>query len=120
MQKNADNFSNTLTKIIPLNAGLARTLIAAWLTPHSVNRVSPLSVGSAAGGAFISGNDIMPKLKDRTPKAGGRSAAFQLRIHPELHAQLRELTANENVTLACWLKDLARRELRRRGIEPKG
>ncbi|MTD28305.1 toxin-antitoxin system HicB family antitoxin [Erwinia sorbitola] len=62
----------------------------------------------------------MPKLKDRTPKSGGRSAAFQLRIHPQLHDQLRQLTDNENVTLACWLKDLARRELRRRGIEPLG
>ncbi|MEI2603972.1 toxin-antitoxin system HicB family antitoxin [Erwinia aphidicola] len=62
----------------------------------------------------------MPKLKDRTPKVGGRSAAFQLRINPELHAQLRTLTDDENVTLACWLKELARRELRRRGIEPRG
>ena len=62
----------------------------------------------------------MPKLKDRTPKGEGRSAAFQLRIHPELHDQLRALTNDDNVTLSCWLKDLARRELRRRGIEPKG
>jgi predicted HicB family RNase H-like nuclease len=62
----------------------------------------------------------MPKLKDRTQKVGGRSAAFQLRINPELHAQLRTLTDDDNVTLACWLKELARRELRRRGIEPRG
>lgn len=62
----------------------------------------------------------MPKMKDRTPKIGGRSAAFQLRIHPELHAQLKALTDNENITLSCWLKELARRELRRRGIEPRG
>ncbi|MBV4367327.1 toxin-antitoxin system HicB family antitoxin [Erwinia sp. BNK-24-b] len=62
----------------------------------------------------------MAKIKDRTPKRGGRSAAFQLRIHPELHKQLKTLTDNENVTLSCWLKELARRELRRRGIEPEG
>lgn len=62
----------------------------------------------------------MPKTKDRTPRGEGSSAAFQLRIHPELHQQLRELADAENVTLAGWLKTLARRELRRRGIEPKG
>ncbi len=62
----------------------------------------------------------MPKTKDCTPKGEGRSSAFQLRIHPELHEQLREVTADDNITLSCWLKDLARRELRRRGIEPKG
>jgi len=33
---------------------------------------------------------------------------------------LRMITDNDNVTLACWLKDLARRELRRRGVEPLG
>ncbi|WP_158783969.1 toxin-antitoxin system HicB family antitoxin [Pantoea sp. BAV 3049] len=62
----------------------------------------------------------MAKLKDRTPKLGGRSAAFQLRIHAELHDQLRTLTDHDNITLACGLKELARRELRRRGTEPKG
>ncbi|MFH8135562.1 toxin-antitoxin system HicB family antitoxin [Pantoea osteomyelitidis] len=62
----------------------------------------------------------MPKIKDRTLRGAGRSAAFQIRIHPQLHDQLRTLTDNENITLSCWLKELARRELRRRGIEPKG
>lgn len=62
----------------------------------------------------------MPKLKDRTPKVGGRSAAFQLRINPDLHNQLKRLTDDDNITLSCWLKELARRELRRRGIEPQG
>ncbi|MFG1173504.1 toxin-antitoxin system HicB family antitoxin [Erwiniaceae bacterium CAU 1747] len=62
----------------------------------------------------------MPKLKDRTPKVGGRSTAFQLRIHPELHAQIKSLTDRQNITLACWLKELARRELRSQGIEPRG
>ncbi|MCZ4059401.1 toxin-antitoxin system HicB family antitoxin [Pantoea sp. LMR881] len=62
----------------------------------------------------------MPKTKDKTPRGEGRSAAFQLRIHPQLHQQLRTLSDDENITLACWLKDLARRELRRRGIEPMG
>ena len=62
----------------------------------------------------------MPKTKDKTPRGEGRSAAFQLRIHPQLHQQLRALSDDENITLACWLKDLARRELRRRGIEPMG
>ena len=62
----------------------------------------------------------MPKTKDRTPKGEGRSSAFQLRIHPELHEQLRSVTDDDNVTLSCWLKELTRCELRRRGIEPKG
>lgn len=62
----------------------------------------------------------MPKTKDRTPRGEGRSAAFQLRIPLQLHQQLRELTDAENVTLGCWLKELARRELRRRGIDPQG
>lgn len=62
----------------------------------------------------------MAKLKDRTPKKDGRSGAFQLRINPQLHQQLKTLTDHDNVTLSCWLKELARDELRRRGIEPAG
>ena len=62
----------------------------------------------------------MPKTKDRTPRGEGRSAAFQLRIPLPLHQQLRALSEAENVTLGRWLKELARRELRRRGIEPQG
>jgi len=77
-------------------------------------------VGSAAKGALSLREKPMPKTKDRTPRGEGRSAAFQLRIPYQLHQQLRELTDAENVTLGCWLKELARRELRRRGIEPRG
>lgn len=62
----------------------------------------------------------MPKTKDKTPRGAGRSAAFQIRIHPQLHEQLRALTDDENITLSCWLKELARQALRQRGIEPKG
>jgi len=77
--------------------------------------------GSAVrGDLFTIEEKPVAKVKDRTPKKGGRSAAFQLRIHPDLHHQLKTLTDDENVTLSCWLKDLARRELRRRGIEPAG
>lgn len=62
----------------------------------------------------------MAKTKDRTSRGKGKSAAFQLRIPAQLHQQLREITDAENITLGCWLKALARRELRRRGIEPQG
>jgi len=77
-------------------------------------------VGSVAKGVLSLMEEPMPKTKDRTPRGEGKSAAFQLRIPPQLHQQLRELTEAENVTLGCWLKELARRELRRRGIIPQG
>lgn len=77
-------------------------------------------MGSVAKGAFPFTEDAVPKTKDRTPRGEGRSAAFQLRIPLSLHQQLRALSEAENVTLGRWLKELARRELRRRGIDPQG
>ncbi|MFJ5433736.1 hypothetical protein ACIPSR_09180 [Pectobacterium sp. CHL-2024] len=38
----------------------------------------------------------------------------------ELREQLDEVVAKEGVSLGNWFKELARKELRRQGIEPKG
>ncbi|MGK7285003.1 toxin-antitoxin system HicB family antitoxin [Buttiauxella agrestis] len=62
----------------------------------------------------------MSRVKDRTPKTGGQSPAFQIRIHPELREQLNVVADSDNMTLSNWFKELAREELKRRGIEPKG
>lgn len=43
-----------------------------------------------------------------------------MRITPELKEQLEAEAGKDNVSLANWIKDLARQELKRRGIEPKG
>jgi len=61
----------------------------------------------------------MSRVKDRTPKSGGQSPAFQIRINPELREQLNEAAESDNMTLSNWFKELARQELKRRGIEPK-
>ncbi|MDF7662193.1 toxin-antitoxin system HicB family antitoxin [Erwiniaceae bacterium L1_54_6] len=62
----------------------------------------------------------MPRVKDRTPKSGGKSPAFLIRIHPGLKEQLNVAASEDNMTLSNWFKELARKELRKRGIEPKG
>ncbi|EDA0234382.1 toxin-antitoxin system HicB family antitoxin [Salmonella enterica] len=61
----------------------------------------------------------MSRVKDRTPKVGGQSPAFQIRIHPALREQLNSMAESDNMTLSNWFKELARAELRRRGVEPK-
>ncbi|HAV7170185.1 TPA: hypothetical protein JA123_28525 [Klebsiella oxytoca] len=43
-----------------------------------------------------------------------------MRIDPALKEQLDAVAAEEGVSLASWLKELAREALRTRGIEPKG
>ncbi|WP_068871516.1 hypothetical protein [Edwardsiella tarda] len=58
--------------------------------------------------------------RDKKPKGTGKAPPFHMRIAPELKEQFEKEARNDGVSLANWLKDLARAELRRRGIEPKG
>ena len=58
--------------------------------------------------------------RDKTPKGEGLSPTFQIRITSELRQQLNEAASREGVSLGNWLKGLARAELVRQGIEPKG
>ncbi|EDN7240450.1 toxin-antitoxin system HicB family antitoxin [Salmonella enterica] len=58
--------------------------------------------------------------RDKSPKGEGWSPTFQIRIQPELRQQLNEAAERKGVSLGNWLKELAREELRRQGIEPKG
>ena len=58
--------------------------------------------------------------RDKTPKVEGLSPTFQIRNTPELRQQLNDAAEREGVSLGNWLKELAREELRRQGIEPKG
>ncbi|ECE6017245.1 TPA: toxin-antitoxin system HicB family antitoxin [Salmonella enterica] len=58
--------------------------------------------------------------RDKSPKGEGWSPTFQIRIQPELRQQLNEAAEREGVSLGNWLKELAREELRKQGIEPKG
>ena len=57
--------------------------------------------------------------RDKQPKGAGKAPAFQIRINPELKEQMVEAAAREGMSLANWIKELARSELRRKGIEPK-
>ncbi|HEB4089389.1 TPA: toxin-antitoxin system HicB family antitoxin [Enterobacter cloacae] len=56
----------------------------------------------------------------KTPKGEGLSPTFQIRISPELRQQMNEAAEREGVSLGNWLKSLARNELIKQGIEPKG
>ncbi|WP_071997684.1 hypothetical protein [Morganella morganii] len=58
--------------------------------------------------------------RDKSPKGEGLSPTFQIRISSEFRQQLNEVSGDENMSLGNWFKELARAELRRRGIEPKG
>ncbi|QZS46921.1 toxin-antitoxin system HicB family antitoxin [Enterobacter cloacae complex sp.] len=58
--------------------------------------------------------------RDKQPKGTGKAPAFQIRIPPELKEQFDKEAKHDGVSLANWLKELARRELITRGIEPKG
>ncbi|HBQ2985848.1 TPA: toxin-antitoxin system HicB family antitoxin [Klebsiella pneumoniae] len=63
----------------------------------------------------------MSREKDTTPKKGvGRSPTFQIRISPELREQLDAIVSEDGMSLGNWFKELARAELKRRGVEPKG
>ena len=58
--------------------------------------------------------------REKKPKGGGQSPQFKMRIDPALKEQLDVVAAEEGVSLASWLKELAREALRRKGLEPKG
>ena len=58
--------------------------------------------------------------RDKQPKGAGKAPAFQIRIHPELKEQMVSAAAKEGMSLANWIKELARAELRKQGIEPRG
>ena len=64
----------------------------------------------------------MSTIKCDTKKSSsvGKSPTFQIRISPELREQLDEIVAKEGVSLGNWFKELARKELRKLGVEPKG
>ena len=53
--------------------------------------------------------------RDKQPKGSGKAPAFQIRITPEL----KEAASKAGMSLGNWLKELARKELRKQGIEPK-
>ena len=50
----------------------------------------------------------------------GKAPMFNVRISPELREQLDAAAKADGVSLGNWLKELARSELRRRGVDPKG
>ena len=58
--------------------------------------------------------------REKKPKGGGQSPQFKMRIDPALKEQLDAVAAEEGVSLASWLKELAREALKRKGIIPKG
>ncbi|MCU6329917.1 toxin-antitoxin system HicB family antitoxin [Enterobacter quasiroggenkampii] len=58
--------------------------------------------------------------RDKSTKGEGWSPTFQIRINPELRQQLNDAAERQGVSLGNWLKELARAELRKQGIEPKG
>ncbi|EPO7716896.1 TPA: toxin-antitoxin system HicB family antitoxin [Enterobacter cloacae subsp. dissolvens] len=58
--------------------------------------------------------------RDRQPKGAGKAPAFQIRIPPELKEQMNEAANKAGMSLGNWLKELARKELRKHGVEPKG
>ncbi|MBG6243127.1 MAG: toxin-antitoxin system HicB family antitoxin [Candidatus Symbiopectobacterium sp. Dall1.0] len=62
----------------------------------------------------------MSTARDRKPKGGGQSPQFKMRISPSLKEQMESEAEREGVSLANWLKQLAREKLQSRGIEPKG
>lgn len=57
---------------------------------------------------------------EKKPKGCGQSLQFKMRIDPALKEQLDAVAAVEGVSLANWLKELAREALKRKGISPKG
>ncbi|MDF7786516.1 toxin-antitoxin system HicB family antitoxin [Pantoea stewartii] len=60
------------------------------------------------------------KMREKKPKGGGKSPQFKMRIDPALKKQLDAVATEEGISLASWLKNLAREELKARGIEPEG
>lgn len=58
--------------------------------------------------------------REKKPKGGGQSPQFKMRIDPALKEQLEAVAKEEGVSLASWLKELAREALRGKGILPRG
>lgn len=58
--------------------------------------------------------------RDKQPKGTGKAPAFQIRINPELKEQMNDAAAREGMSLGNWIKELARAELRKNGVTPKG
>ncbi|MFP2421918.1 toxin-antitoxin system HicB family antitoxin [Pseudescherichia vulneris] len=58
--------------------------------------------------------------REKKPKGGGQSPQFKMRIDPALKEQLEAVAKEEGVSLASWLKGLAREALRERNVEPRG
>jgi hypothetical protein len=56
--------------------------------------------------------------RDPNQSKSGKAPTFQIRITPELKAQFEAAARYEGMSLANWLKTLARNELRRLGIDP--
>ncbi|OAE10024.1 toxin-antitoxin system HicB family antitoxin [Pantoea sp. OXWO6B1] len=59
-------------------------------------------------------------MREKKPKGRGKSPQFHMRIDPDLKKQLDAVATEEGISLASWLKNLAREALKARGIEPKG
>lgn len=57
--------------------------------------------------------------RDKNRSTSGKSPTFQMRIEPELKAQFEAAAKEEGKSLANWLKELARDELRKKGVLPK-
>lgn len=58
--------------------------------------------------------------RDKKPKGVGKSPHFKMRIAPALREQLDVEAAEQGMSLANWFKNLAREELKKKGIEPRG
>lgn len=58
--------------------------------------------------------------RDSQSRGNGKSPPFHMRINPELKEQLEAAAAKDGTSLGNWFKELARKELKRQGIEPKG
>ncbi len=97
---------------------------------------SPLVFLAPSGFAFLSasvlrwspnnekansiGGHLSTIKRDKSPKGDGQSPQFRMRISPELKEQFDKEAQSDGISLANWLKELGRKELLRRGIEPKG
>lgn len=56
----------------------------------------------------------------KNQKAAGSLRSFKMRIDPALKEQLDAVAAEEGVSLASWLKELAREALKKKNIDPLG
>lgn len=70
--------------------------------------------------SILTGPYMSTIKRDKSPKGAGKSPIFSVRLSPEFKEQLDEVSSKSGVSLGNWMKELARAELRRQGIEPKG